>query len=271
MKIRAICGLILFAGMTVSAAAHDLFLVTEGSGAQGKVCARIGEHFPESMNAVPVNRIGLFRVHREMKTPETLTALEPEAKQTCAKIRLPGGNGTTRPDHGVVEMTVNPNFIRLSAKDFNEYIEGEDFKAVIAARKQKSATESEGRELYSRYAKLILPGSAGNKVLGHALEIVPERSPDKMKAGESLPVRVLFMGKPLAGVRVSAVYAGAKLEGHSYPINAETDSEGRTQLKIDRPGLWYVRLIHMVPAENDPEVDWRSYFATLTFEIPVKK
>lgn len=197
--------------------------------------------------------------------------MEPAANQTCAKLRPGSGSIATTFEHEIVEMTVNPNFIRLSAKDFNGYIEGEDFKAVIAARKQKGATESEGRELYSRYAKLILPGSAGNKVLGHVLEIVPEISPGKMKAGGSLPVRVLFRGKPLAGVRVSAVYAGAKLEGHSYPVNAETDNDGRAELKIDRSGLWYARLIHMVPAENDPDFDWRSFFATMTFTVPEKK
>jgi uncharacterized GH25 family protein len=256
----------------IPAAAHDLYLVVEGEGAQRKVCARIGEHFPDSMNAMPANRVGKFQA-RNGKHAETATrlqgAVEEAAKQLCAPL----------PEKtSVVEMTVNPVFIRLAAKDFNGYIEGEGFKSVIAARKVKGAGEAEGRELYSRYAKLLLPDSQGvDEPLGHALEIVPDAPPGIGRLGFStlasepgirrMSLRVLFRGQPLAGVRVSAVYAGAKLEGHSYPVNAETDAEGRAVLKLDRPGLWYARLIHMVPAENDPEVDWRSYFATLVFTV----
>ncbi len=252
--------------MALPAAAHDLYLVTDGAGAQQKVCARVGEHFPASMNAMPANRANVFQARSVTgkKATKLTGVVEEAAKQLCAP--LPAGA------NDLVEMTVNPVFIRLAAKDFNGYIHGEGFKAVIAARQEKAATESEGRELYSRYTKLLLPGGAGaTEPMGHVLEIVPEHSPDEIKPGEMLTVRVLFRGKPLAGVQVAAVYAGAKLEGHAYPVNAETNKDGRAQLKIDRPGLWYARLIHMVPAEGDPEVDWRSFFATMTFSVPGKK
>lgn len=253
MKLTMMAVLLLLA---LPAAAHDLYMVVDGN----KVCARVGEHFPDSMSTMPANRPGSWQARGAAVTKLTGTAEEAK-KQLCAP--LPAGSK-------VVEMTVNPLFIRLQAKDFNGYIEGEGFKSVIAARKAKGATESEGRELYSRYTKLILPGAGAEatKALGHVAEIVPEKSPDQLKAGESLPVRVVFRGKPLAGVRVSAVYAGAKLEGHTYPVNAQTDAKGRALLKLDRPGLWYARLIHMVPAENDPDIDWRSFFVTLTFEVP---
>jgi uncharacterized GH25 family protein len=263
MTIKVMLAVILLAA---SAAAHDLYLVTEGDGAKRKVCARVGEHFPESMNAMPANRVHVFQVR---STGSSAVAklegkVEEAAKQLCAPL--------TTTNAAIVEMTVNPVFIRLSAKDFNSYIEGEGFQPVIAARNKSGKTNAEGRELYSRYSKLLLAGDTPAATpLGHALEIVPERSPDKVKVGETLAVQVLFRGKPLAGVRVSAVYAGAKLEGHAYPVNAETDANGRALLKIDRAGLWYARLIHMVPAENDPEIDWRSFFATMTFKVPEAK
>lgn len=252
--------------LAATAAAHDLYLVVEGEGAQRKVCARIGEHFPDSMNTIPVNRIGRFQARgatRAEKPQKLEGRVEEAVKQTCAPLAAQAD---------IVEMTVNPNFIRLAPQDFNGYIEGEGFKAVIAAREKSGQKQTEGRELYSRFSKLILRGAAdlGMEPLGHALELVPGISPDQVKAGGTLPVTVLFRGKPLAGVRVSAVYAGAKLEGHSYPVNAETDKNGRAELTLDRAGLWYVRLIHMVPSGGDPDYDWRSFFATLTFEVPGK-
>jgi len=168
---------------------------------------------------------------------------------------------------------VHPRYIRLEAKDFNSYIGGEGFAAVIAARRQNGKADAEGRELYSRFAKVVVGrgGSLATRPLGHVLEIVPEKDPATLASGEPLPVRVLFRGEPLAGVRVSAAYAGAEMKGHEFPVAAETDAEGRALLKLDRPGLWYARLIHMVAAQDDPQIDWRSFFATLTFEVPAKK
>ncbi len=260
-------GVVLVMGMmfsmgAISGAAHDLYLVTGVAGARGRVCARIGEHFPASMNAVSADRLERFAVHNERGTME-LKGRESD-KSFCAV--LPGAGPA------VAEMIVHPRFIKLDAKDFNGYIEGEGFRDVMRAREQSGKTGEIGRELYSRSAKLLVgSGTRATEALGHVLEIVPERDPATLAAGELLAVRVLFRGKPLAGVRVSAAYAGAEMKGHEYPVTAETDANGRAALKLDRPGLWYARLIHMTPAQDDPEIDWRSYFATLTFEVPGNK
>lgn len=244
--------------MTCRLSAHDLFLVTGVKGAEGMVCARIGEHFPESMNGLTADRVDLFQLRARGGTKQ-LTGAE-SAKQFCAQLpETPG----------VIEMVVKPRFIKLAAKDFNDYIHGENFRQVIASREAHGQTGVEGRELYSRYAKLLVGDIADNatRLLGHTLEIVPEKNPLRLKPGDSLPVRVLFRGKPLAGVRVSAAYEGVELKGHEFPVTAETDQEGRAILKLDRSGLWYARLIHMIPAEGEPNVDWRSFFATLTFRL----
>ena len=100
--------------------------------------------------------------------------------------------------------------------------------------------------------------------------MVPLKNPADLMPGEALPVQVLFAGKPLAGVQIAAVYAGFKAKGHEFPVVTRTDSKGQAVLSLDRGGLWYARLIHMVPAQGDPEVDWRSFFATVTFSIPTR-
>jgi uncharacterized GH25 family protein len=211
------------------------------------------------MNGVPSDRVDSFQLHGT-DGAKPLSGVEGK-KQLCAT--LPAASG-------VAEIIVHPRFIRLDAKDFNSYIEGEGFKSVVASRQQNGKTNAEGREIYSRSAKALIgkTGDLAARPLGHVLEIVPEKDPASLAAGEPFPVQVLFRGKPLAGVRVGAAYAGAELKGHEYPVTAETDANGRVLLKLGRGGLWYARLIHMVAAQDDPEVDWRSYFATLTFEVP---
>ena len=239
-----------------------MWLVTGVAGARGRVCARIGEHFPVASNGVSADRLQVFQLHTQPET-KPLTGVEGK-KQLCAPLPNPSAPA------GVAEIVVHPRFIRLDAKDFNSYIEGEGFAGVIHAPQQAGKTGAEGRELYSRASKLLIgpAGELATRPLGHVLEIVPEKDPAALAPGEPLPVQVLFRGKPLAGVRVSAASAGAEMKGHEFPVSAETDAGGRALLKLDRGGLWYARLIHMVAAQDDPEVDWRSFFTTLTFEVP---
>jgi hypothetical protein len=258
------CFLLVLLLLTNAAFAHDLYLVSGIAGAEGKVCARIGEAFPESEAAVAKPRVELFRLNG------VDLAGEVEGNQFCA--RIPVNVPATAAQYGapvMAEMVVRPTFIKLEAQDFNEYIKGEGFKGVIAAREKSGGSAAPGRELYSRYSKAVLiDGGDLDRPFGHALEIVIEKG-IPTGAG-NLAVRVLFLGKPLADAQVAAVYSGVKIEGHAFPVVTRTDQDGRAVLKLDRTGLWYVRLIHMVPSENDPDFEWRSFFATLTFTVPEK-
>lgn len=244
-------------------AAHDLYLVTAVSGAQGRICARVGEHFPESMSGVSADRVEAFRLH----APSGATALDgkAEAAQYCAEL-TPGGSA-------VAEMVVRPRFIELPAGDFNSYLRGEGLTAVMRLRRQRGQEQAPGKELYSRYAKLLVGelGGRAARPLGMVLEIVPEQDPAQLRPPQEWTVRIMFRGQPLAHAQVAAVYAGAELKGHEYPVTTRTDAEGRAKLKIDRAGWWYARLIHMIPAENEPGADWRSFFGTLVFHVPAGK
>jgi uncharacterized GH25 family protein len=236
--------------LTPFAAAHDLYIVKDGD----RICVRVGEHFPASMDAMDPARLETLTLNGQPLKP----VKDEAAKQTCAPSDAKSG---------IVQATVPPRFIRLAGKDFQGYVEDEGLKAAISGR--KGSEDQEGRELYSRYAKTLIGATgAATKPLGHVLEIVPETDPASLKSGQPLAVRILFRGKPLAGVKVGAMYAGAETSGHTYPVSTTTDKSGGAVLKLDRPGLWYARLIHMVPANGDPDFDWRSFFATLVFEVP---
>jgi hypothetical protein len=258
----ALLALLLTAPATL--AAHDLYLVSGVAGAEDQVCARIGERFPDSTNTLAANRVEHFRLLTRKQTLP-LEGKAAEGNQFCAPL----------PAHepAIAEMAVHPMFIRLEGKSFTEYITGEGFKHVLREREVAGEAEAPGRELYSRYAKLFLGklGEAASRPLGHTLEIVPEVDPAEHDISQPLPVRVIYRGRLLADAQVAAVYSGAPMEGHEFPVVTRTDRAGRALLKLDRPGLWYARLIHMVPVEDDPEVHWRSFFATLTFEVKKAK
>ena len=83
-----------------------------------------------------------------------------------------------------------------------------------------------------------------------------------MKAGESLPVRLLHRGKPLAGALVVAMSKASPEDR----IAIRSDAGGRAELRLDRPGLWMVKAVHMIPAPAGSAADWESLWASLTFE-----
>jgi len=60
---------------------------------------------------------------------------------------------------------------------------------------------------------------------------------------------------------------GSRASGAVREIVSSTDERGEAEVKVTAPGRWHVRAIHMIRIENDPEVSWESYWATLTFDV----
>jgi hypothetical protein len=138
------------------------------------------------------------------------------------------------------------------------------------SRAARGQTDSPGRERYRKITKGVLcVGETRDSLYaqpeGLWLEVVPEQSPCRLKAGDTLGVRILFEGRPLAGTHVSAGYKGTK--GHQYPVTVKTDTAGRAEVKLTRAGAWFIRAHHIVPTREDREADWESAFSTLTFEV----
>ena len=106
-----------------------------------------------------------------------------------------------------------------------------------------------------------------DRVLGFTLELVPRANPYALRAGGTLPVQVLFQGRPLSGALVVAINA----DEAERKISARSDSSGRVSLRLGREGAWLVKAVHMVPAPSGSNADWESLWASLTFELPASE
>jgi uncharacterized GH25 family protein len=174
-----------------------------------------------------------------------------------------------RPGLGLIAYRSLESPLSLEAPKFEEYLKEEGLESIIAARARRGETAKPSRELFSRSAKSLLQvGGSGetgfDRVLDLTLEIVPEKNPYAMGAGGDLPVRLLFMGQPLAGALVAAL----PYDEPDRRIAARTDRGGRVVLKLPKAGVWLVKAVHMVPVDGNPAADWRSIWASLTFEVP---
>lgn len=91
-----------------------------------------------------------------------------------------------------------------------------------------------------KFAKaLVLDGrdeTSFNRHLGHLLELVPQKNPATLRAGEPLPVRVLINGQPLAGAAVE-VGNGEDAIPEDKIVRHTTDGSGTALVPLLPTGL----------------------------------
>lgn len=252
----------LLSSTAAPAGAHDFWIEasdwTPEPGAPVAVRLRIGDSFPGAPVPLESAWVERFEVVSEAGRGEVTPVGEP------AGLWAAGASGV----HAIVYDS-RPDSLTLDAEAFEGYLAEEGLEEVSRLRRARGQSGSPGREVFSRSAKaLVAAGEGGGEgyrlVAGLPLELVPERDPFRLGAGEALPVRLLFQGRPLAGALVEAASPRAPM------ASARTDAEGRVRLLLPRGGLWRVTAVHMVPALAESGADWESVWASLAFEVPEK-
>jgi uncharacterized GH25 family protein len=170
----------------------------------------------------------------------------------------------------VVGYQSKPNPVTLPGPKFTAYLKEQALDAVLAARLARGQTEAEAREVFTRCAKALVAGSAGaagssagDRALGFMLELVAEATPASLRPGQDFPVKLLYQGRSMAGIRVVAVNQRNPFDR----VTGTTDTGGRVRLRLPMSGTWMVRAVHMVPAPAGSNADWSSFWASLTFEV----
>ena len=167
----------------------------------------------------------------------------------------------------VIGYRSHPSTVEQTAEKFNQYLTEEGLEAIAALRARRGETGAV-RELFSRCAKsLVLSGTVkpteGDYALGFTLELVAEKNPYTTTAGQELPVRLTYEGRPLADGLVVAINRNNPTE----KLSARSDANGRVHFRLPQGGQWLIKAVHMIPAKADAQADWESFWATLTFEI----
>jgi uncharacterized GH25 family protein len=161
--------------------------------------------------------------------------------------------------------------VTIDGAKFEEYLEEEGLEKIAELRRQRGESEKPALEVFSRCAKALLLVEAGgdaargageDRALGLTLELVAENNPYALGAGGELPVVLLLEGKPLAGALVQALLH----ENPSATASARTDRRGKARLRLAKTGFWLVKAVEMSAAPEGVDADWKSLWASLTFE-----
>lgn len=150
---------------------------------------------------------------------------------------------------GVLGYTMDNGFW-VQTKDNKWHNKAKDaFKAEEIASAQRSY----------KYSVSYLNDRETAHPLGYDLEIVPAVNPAKLKAGEKLPVQVLFKGKPLPEAKLTNNFFGGGEK-------VTTDAEGRAEVSVARDGFNTLAVGHAADYAGDKsKADKVSMSSSLSF------
>lgn len=174
----------------------------------------------------------------------------------------------------VIGVSTRPNMITMMPEDFIAYLKHDGVLDLLETFEQENEL-TEVRERYSKHVRTIV--QIGDKKtadyanqLNYPVEILLDQNPYELKFGDNLSFRVLVNGKPAANQLVRASYEGFHGHdasgGHFNSYDLRTDNDGRASFLLNNKALWYISLINMQKID-DPEADYESNWATITFQI----
>jgi uncharacterized GH25 family protein len=168
---------------------------------------------------------------------------------------------------GVATLAVElqPKSIELTPAQVTEYLDEIGADADLRRLWNDRQEPKRWREIYTKHAKSFVliekADDSWKEPIGLVLEFVPLMNPTGLHAGDSLPVRLIEGGKPLADFSVGVV-RGEDARG----TIVTTDADGRATIPLPRSGRYMVRATHIRPAQR-ADADWTSDFTTLTVNV----
>ena len=243
-----------FAFNAHEASAHDIWLTLDGAAGSRRAVINYG-HPDDRPPAFADKVVDLFEIKSGGKT-SLLTGLTPAVIGGTFVVE-------TQPfadDGHVLLATQYDNGYWVKTKD--------GLYRNATRRLVPDAAES----LWSsKFAKAVTgPGAPWQTIIGHELELVPLSDPAEVAAGQSLKLRVLFHGKPLAGGEIERGDGVTAVPEKDIP-RFVTDADGIATVPIVKAGAHLLVIDYKVTPSATPEqANTDLYTATLWFVVAGK-
>jgi len=267
--------------IVATARAHDMFLKLESFYLEpnsSAVVSLMNGTFEESENVIARDRIADVSivtpdgvVHPPMSVWRDTAAHHWDADSVDTAL-LPfdtGAAGTY-----VIGVSTNPTVFTLADTAFNAYLVHDGVLDVLEDRKATGKMGDDATERYSKHVKALVQVGGTRSAqfsheLGYPIEFVPMQNPYELGVGDNLEVRLLRDGRPVTN---QLVYASSErfhddAGEHTPAVTTRTNGQGVATIPLSEGGRWYIRSIHMVETTSEPDVDYESNWATLTFEV----
>ena len=273
--MKALTSLLLGICCSSVCAAHDFWVQPSDywmqSDAVTPITLQVGHGPYRQRSPIPLGRITRFE------------AITPNGTHMDLRERLHPGNDS---EDGNLQLAAPGTYLlvletdnkaqsHLPALRFNDYLRVEGLTPALDQRIRTSRMNTDGSECYSRRAKVLVQvgnSSSGadarrliTQPIGLPLEIVPEVSPYATPRPASLPVRVLYQGRPLGKALVKLT----RLEHDTSPFETHlTDAAGRAMFRMPGEGTWLLNVIWTEFLPSTRETDFETVFSSLSFGFP---
>lgn len=248
-------------GLAVRADAHDTWLLPDDFHPRGpRVVLRMtsGMEFPKLDVAVKPDRIARSGVRSGGQAADLALG---EAAGGALELVAP----LAREGVAVAWAESRPRTIDLKPEQVPHYLEEVGARETLGPVWEAAGSPAV-QESYVKLAKAYLrrgreADASWRAPVGLALELVPEADPTTLRRGDRLSVVLLWQGKPLAGLSVSAARGGA-----ARTAAGKTAADGRFTVDLDQAGPWMLRATRVVAGPGGA-AQWEGTFTTMTFEV----
>jgi uncharacterized GH25 family protein len=159
------------------------------------------------------------------------------------------------------------SFIELDAAKFNEYLQEDGLTSAVDYRKENNETDSAGREYYQRSVKTIIQvGSYKTDVYKKPttlpVDIIPLLHPYSTGNNQTMKVKVLFKGEPLANHKIRVWH---KMPAVVTDSSYTSDANGEISFPLTASGEWMISCVNMIRLTDDSKAQWQSYWGSCTW------
>ena len=237
MKFHCAVLTLVLAMLAGSAQAHGLWVAQRA----GQWAAIYGEGAEdEAYNPAAIQRVEAWRE-------------DGQAARWRSEVRV--GQWLFVPEEPVARLA-----LRFDAGEWREMTDGRWLADGLAA----GAGEVRRTWRLLRYASTVLaPSGKPARPLGLPLEIVPLKDPLALRKGDSLSLRLLLRGQPLASAKVIGDFIN---DDQAAPLR--TDADGLVVVTLGSNGLNVIQASHAEACLAECTSERVAYSTTLSFVVP---
>ena len=182
----------------------------------------------------------------------------------------PQGNGLV----AVVHFPTDELVTYSSWEEFKSFIADKDLTGTLETHQKQNWPQQGFREVYSRYAKTLIASGTGkgtDRNFRLETEIVALANPYDNDLKGSLPVQVLYRGRPRKNIQIQ-VFSRRGPGSAVAKTRLRTDSKGVAKILVLPQTDYLINAVTMrrpnFEKKLDRDVYWESLWASLTFRIP---
>ena len=273
LPLRVLTAVLLFVAANSVIGAHEFWIVLDtpiNADPPSEVTVRFGEQFPRTLPISADDDISV-RIVANAGDPLPISQLTKDESRGLIKGVVPP---SLRPGLYVVDATLRAKALTYSGEQFQTYLTREHLLSALAFRRALHEEGLPARETVSMFAKCIFrlgaTGETTAPTVGSKLELIPAGDPTRLRAGDTLHVRLRFSN----GSQTDTAVGASGYDGNRIlpSVTGRTNSAGEADLTLPSAGVWLVHSVVTMPgsAHRGEPTEWESYWASLTVNVAAR-